>query len=492
MRTETELFFNTLVREDRSVLDLFRADYTFVNERLARHYGIPGVAGNHFRRVTYPDDTRRGLLGQGSVLVQTSLANRTSPVLRGKWVMEVLLGTPPPPPPPDVPILEDTAESKDGRMLTTRERMELHRSNPTCNSCHRFMDPIGLALDNFDVTGKWRERENGMPLDTQGDFYDGTPVSTPAELDAALHEAAGAAGAHVHREPDGLRAGPPRRVLRQPAVRAIAKAAEADGYRMSSFILGVVKSDAFRMKRADAGDDGPTADKAAVDDSRRAVDRSGESDAMFNGPYTEETETMHFITGKHMPRRTFLRGMGATVALPFLDAMVAGRSAAQGRGGRPLTPGWCASRKSTACPAATPGARSKYLFAPAHTGRDFSWSPTTRSSTLEAYRDYMTIVSNTDVRMAEAFTPPEIGGDHFRSSAVFLTQSHPKQTQGSDIFGRHLAGPAATRSGSARARRCRRCSSASRTSTRPAAAPTTTRAPTPTRSAGRRRTSRCR
>src|SRR6185295_5456258 len=132
MRRETELFFNHLVREDRSLLDLFRADYTFVNERLARHYGIPNVSGTEFRKVPYPDDTRRGLLGQGSVLVQTSLANRTSPVLRGKWVMEVLMGTPPPPPPPDIPLLEDTAGSKDGKMLTTRERMEMHRANTTC------------------------------------------------------------------------------------------------------------------------------------------------------------------------------------------------------------------------------------------------------------------------------------------------------------------------------------------------------------------------
>src|SRR6185369_16771437 len=186
MRRETELFFNSLVREDRSVLDLYRANYTYVNDRLARHYGFPGVSGSEFRRIEYPDDTRRGLLGQGSVLVQTSLANRTSPVLRGKWVMEVLMGTPPPPPPPDIPLLEDTAGSKDGKMLTTRERMEIHRSNPSCTSCHRFMDPIGLALDNFDVTAKWRERENGMPLDTRGDYYDGTPVTRPAELTAAL------------------------------------------------------------------------------------------------------------------------------------------------------------------------------------------------------------------------------------------------------------------------------------------------------------------
>ena len=251
MRRETELFFNSLVREDRSVLDLFRANYTYVNERLARHYGFPGVAGEQFRRVEYPDDTRRGVLGQGSILVQTSLANRTSPVLRGKWVMEVLMGTPPPPPPPDVPPLEDTGDAKDGRMLTTRERMELHRKNPTCNSCHRMMDPIGLALDNFDVTGKWRVRENGQPLDTKGDFYDGTPVSTPAELLAALMKRPTPL---VHTFTENLLAyALGRRVeyFDQPAIRGIMKAAAANDYKMSSFILGVVRSDAFLMKRAE-------------------------------------------------------------------------------------------------------------------------------------------------------------------------------------------------------------------------------------------------
>jgi cytochrome c551/c552 len=251
MRRETELFFNSLVREDRSLLDLYRADYTFVNERLARHYGFAGVAGDHFRRIQYPDDTRRGLLGQGSVLVQTSLANRTSPVLRGKWVMEVLMGTPPPPPPPDIPLLDETASAKDGRMLTTRERMEIHRSNPTCNSCHRFMDPIGLALDNFDVTAKWRTRENGMPLDTKGDYYDGTPVTTPAELARALMKRPVPL---VRTFTENLLAyALGRRVesFDQPAIRAIAKAAEANEYRMSSFILGVIKSDAFQMKKAE-------------------------------------------------------------------------------------------------------------------------------------------------------------------------------------------------------------------------------------------------
>ncbi len=251
MRRETELFFNSLVREDRSVLDLFRADFTILNERLARHYGIAGVAGDQFRKVQYPDDTRRGVLGQGSMLVQTSLANRTSPVLRGKWVMEVLLGTPPPPPPPDVPPLDDTGDSKGGKMLTTRERMEIHRKNPTCNSCHRFMDPIGLALDNFDVTAKWRVRENGQPLDTHGDFYDGTPVTSPGELSRALMERPVPLVRTFTENLFAYALGRRAEYYDQPAIRAIVRQAEPNGYKMSGFILGVIRSEAFQMKRAD-------------------------------------------------------------------------------------------------------------------------------------------------------------------------------------------------------------------------------------------------
>ena len=250
MRRETELFFYDLVREDKSFLELFSADYTFVNERLARHYGIPGVSGNHFRRVDYLEDQRRGLLGQGSVLVLTSMANRTSPVLRGKWVMEVLLGTPPPPPPPGVPDLDETGTVSDGKFLTTRERMELHRENPACSSCHSLMDPIGLALDNYDVTGRWRLRENGNPIDTRGDFYDGTPVSEPVELiDALLKRPIPL----VRNFTENLMAyALGRRVEHydQPVVREISKNAEKDGYRLSSFIMGIIQSDAFQMKRA--------------------------------------------------------------------------------------------------------------------------------------------------------------------------------------------------------------------------------------------------
>ena len=250
MRRETELFFYNLVQEDKSFLELFSADYTFVNERLARHYGIPGVSGNHFRRVDYLEDQRRGLLGQGSVLVLTSMANRTSPVLRGKWVMEVLLGTPPPPPPPGGPDLDETGTVSDGKFLTTRERMELHRESPACSSCHSLMDPIGLALDNYDVTGRWRLRENGNPIDTRGDFYDGTPVSEPVELINALLKRPIPLVRNFTENLMAFALG--RRVEHydQPVVREISKNAEKDDYRLSSFIMGIIQSDAFQMKRA--------------------------------------------------------------------------------------------------------------------------------------------------------------------------------------------------------------------------------------------------
>ena len=251
MLLETETFFNSLVRDDRSVFDLFTADFTFVNERLANHYGIPGVSGEEFRRVTYPDARRGGVLGHGSVLTLTSHANRTSPVLRGKWVMEVLFGTPPPPPPPGVPDLEETDAVVEGRMLTTRERMEMHRADPTCNSCHRFMDPIGLALDNFDVTGRWRIRENGMPLDTQGELYDGTPVTSPEDLREALMQRPIPLVRNFTENLMAYALGRRVEYYDKPTIRAITAGAEVDDYRMSSFILGVVNSGAFQMRRAE-------------------------------------------------------------------------------------------------------------------------------------------------------------------------------------------------------------------------------------------------
>lgn len=248
MRRETETFLRHLVQEDRNVLDLLHADYTFVNELLADHYGIPGVVGDDFRKVSYPDDRRRGILGHGSILTQTSLANRTSPVLRGKWVMEVLLGTPPPPPPPGVPDLEETEESDGSRQLTTRERLEIHRQSPTCNSCHRFMDPIGLVLDNYDVTGRWRIRENGMPLDTRGELYDGTALEAPADLAEALTRLETPILRNFARNLMAYALGRRVEYYDMPEVRRIVRRAAEDEYRFSSFVLGIVESDAFRMK----------------------------------------------------------------------------------------------------------------------------------------------------------------------------------------------------------------------------------------------------
>ena len=251
MRRETELFFYNLVKEDRSLLELFTADYTFVNERLAKHYGVPNVAGTAFRRVPSPDDQRRGLLGQSSILTLTSHALRTSPVLRGKWVMEVLLGSPPPPPPPDVPDLEDSSVAEGGRLLTVRERMEQHRASPACSSCHRMMDPLGLALENFDVTGAWRIKDNGTPIDAAGELYDGTAVSSPADLREALLKRPTPL---IRTFTENLMAyGLGRRLdyYDMPAVRAIAREAAANDNRLSAFVLGVVNSSAFQMKRAE-------------------------------------------------------------------------------------------------------------------------------------------------------------------------------------------------------------------------------------------------
>jgi hypothetical protein len=248
-RRETELFFDSLVREDRNVLDLLTADYTFVNERVAKHYGIPNVMGAHFRRVALVDESRRGILGHGSVLQLTSVADRTSPVLRGKWVMEVLLGTPPPPPPPNVPLFEETKGVKDARMLSVRERMEEHRKNPACTSCHRMIDPLGLALENFDSSGKWRIKDSGVAVDPSGVMYDGTAINGPADLRAALMKHADAILLSFTESLMTYALGRPIEFYDMPAVRSIVRDAAKGGNRMSGFISGVVNSAAFRLAK---------------------------------------------------------------------------------------------------------------------------------------------------------------------------------------------------------------------------------------------------
>jgi hypothetical protein len=257
MMRESELFFDSLVREDRSLLDLITADYTFVNERLARHYDIPNVTGTEFQRVTVPE-YRRGILGHGSVLVQTSVADRTSPVMRGKWVMEVMLGSPPPAPPPNVPALEETGGASGTKILTVRERMEQHRKNPACQSCHRVIDPLGLTLENFDVTGRYRIKDNGNPVDANGVLYDGTAMEGPTGLKAALiknkHAFLLSFTESFMTYALGRRVGPED----MPTVRRIVREAEAQNFRISSFVLGVASSPAFQMNSQ------PTAEPTAV------------------------------------------------------------------------------------------------------------------------------------------------------------------------------------------------------------------------------------
>jgi cytochrome c553 len=244
-KRETELFFDSLVREDRSLLELLTADYTFVNERIARHYGIPNVTGPTFRRVALPE-YRRGILGHGSMLVLTSVADRTSPVMRGKWVMEVLLGSPPPPPPPNVPAFEETKAAAAGKLLSVRERMEEHRRNPACTSCHRVIDPLGLALENFDVTGRWRIKDNEVPVDPSGVLYDGTPMNGPAGLRAALLKQQHAIRLSFTERLMMYALGRRLTTSDMPTVRGIVKAAEREDNRLSAFILGVVRSAAFQ------------------------------------------------------------------------------------------------------------------------------------------------------------------------------------------------------------------------------------------------------
>lgn len=251
MRRETELFFDNLLREDRSVLALFTADYTFVNERLAQHYGMPNVAGQQFRRVKYSDDSRRGIFGHASILTLTSHATRTSAVDRGKWVMEVLLNSPPPPPPPGVPDLEATPGVHEGRLLTVRERMEQHRNNATCKACHQMMDPIGLPLEHFDATGRWRHKDNGMPIDSRSELWDGTVVSSPADLRAGLLKRQETLLRTFTRNLMAYAIGRRVEYYDMPTIRAITRNAAAQDHRLSAYIMGVLNSPAFRMKKAD-------------------------------------------------------------------------------------------------------------------------------------------------------------------------------------------------------------------------------------------------
>jgi hypothetical protein len=245
---ETELFFESILRENRSVLDLLSANYTFLNERLAEHYDIPKIYGSHFRKVAVSDPNRGGLLGQGSVLTVTSYPNRTSVVQRGKWILENLLGSPPPPPPADVPELKP--HTPDGKVLTMRQQLEQHRTDPTCSSCHSRMDPIGFALENFDGVGKWRAKDGDSSIDASGKLPDGTVFDGPAGLKKLLVDS--------YRDDFVLTAteklltyalGRGLEAYDKPAIRAIMRKAATDHYRLPALIHAVVESKPFQMRR---------------------------------------------------------------------------------------------------------------------------------------------------------------------------------------------------------------------------------------------------
>ncbi len=250
LKTETELFFASIVNEDRSVLDLMTADYTFLNERVAKHYGVPGVYGPHFRRVELADERRFGLLGKGSVLMVSSHTDRTSPVVRGKWVLENVLGTPPPAPPPDVPALDEI--DPEGKM-TFRQRLEAHRENPACAGCHALMDPIGFALENFDAVGAWRTHENGFAspaIDASGELMDGSVVTGPAELRRAIMADPTIFASTVVEKLMTYALGRGLRASDMPVVRGIVRDVGDDNYRFSSIVLAIAESVPFTMRRA--------------------------------------------------------------------------------------------------------------------------------------------------------------------------------------------------------------------------------------------------
>jgi cytochrome c551/c552 len=260
-KRETELFFESVVREDRDVMDLLTANYTFVNERLAKHYGIPNVYGSQFRRVTVANDARRGLLGQGSILSVTSVPTRTSPVIRGKWILENIMGTPPPPPPPNVPPLKDQAQG--GKILSVRQLLEEHRKNAPCSTCHAVMDPLGFALENFNAVGEYRTKDGSGPIDASGQLADGTKIDGVVGLREALLKHPEYFVGTLTEKMLTYALGRPLEYYDMPVVRGIVQGAAHNDYRFSSLITGIVESEPFEMKKALEGED-PGVTTAAI------------------------------------------------------------------------------------------------------------------------------------------------------------------------------------------------------------------------------------
>ena len=377
MRRETELFFSSIVHEDRSVLDLLGANYTFVDEILAKHYGIPDILGSRFRRVAITDERRFGLLGQASILTLTSVSNRTSPVARGKYVMQVLLGEPPPPPPPNVPALKENDESSKAQSV--REKMEMHRKQEPCHSCHQLMDPIGLALENFDGVGQWRTNDTGIRIDPTSQMFEGSKLDGPVSLrKAILSRPEG----FLNTFTENFLAYGLGRVIDYrdlPAARVIERDAAANGNRFSVYVLGIVKSTPFQMRHVEVAEPPATSES-----QQEFANRS----------------PMTFITKKHLSRRTMLRGMGVAIGLPFLDAMVPAQTVLTKTAAAPKTRLACIEMVHGSAGATVDGS-AKHYWSPEKDGHDFEFTQTLEP--LEKYRDYITIVSDTDLHPAGAF-----------------------------------------------------------------------------------------
>lgn len=273
-RRETELFFDSIVKEDRDVMDLITADYTFVNERLAKHYGIPNVYGSQFRRVHQVDEARRGLLGQGSILSITSVPTRTSPVLRGKWIMENIMGSPPPAPPPNVPALKD--QNQGGKILSVRQLMEEHRKNPPCSTCHKVMDPLGFALENFSAIGEYRTKDASGPIDASGQLADGSKIDGIVGLRQALLKHPDYFVGTLTEKLMTYALGRPLEYYDMPVVRGIVQSSAKNDYRFSSLIMGIVNSEPFEMKRAHENDQSNVTTAALHRPVEKSVIRSKE------------------------------------------------------------------------------------------------------------------------------------------------------------------------------------------------------------------------
>ena len=417
-RRETELLFRTIMREDRSVVDLLDADFTFVDERLARHYGIPGIRGSRMRRVDLPPDSpRRGLLGQGSILTVTSAANRTSPVQRGKWVLENVLGAPPPQPPPGVETNIDGDASK-AKAVSLRQRMEQHRANAACASCHRLMDPIGFALENFDHAGKWRTSRR-PDADRCHRSDDGR--HPPRRRRVAAPRARGQAGPVCRRGTEKLLTYALGRALRRRTCRRCAPS---------------------RAPRRPAATPSRRSSSASCGrHSSRCAPRPGGADGVAADLQVRQEANVMFITRKHLSRRTVLRGIGASVALPLLDSMVGAQ-----------TPARSVAPKTRFAAFYVPHGATMDKWTPATEGAGFEYTEILKP--LEQFGDRITVVSGLAHPYVAGAGGADVsaGANHTRAAAVFLTGSVPQRGAQAHLgVSRRPGGGAAHRAGHAAA-----------------------------------------